>query len=68
MQDGLEDVEIMYVGCLPVELDPDEQDVSALCFELGLSTSTSFHSCMHRLLCAAIMACGIWRAVPKYEV
>ena len=29
MQDGLEDVEIMYVGCLPVELDPDEQDVSA---------------------------------------
>ena len=29
MQDGLEDVEIMYVGCLPVELDPDEQDVRA---------------------------------------
>lgn len=29
MQDGLEDVDIMYVGCLPVELDPDEQDVCA---------------------------------------
>ena len=33
MQDGLEDVEIMYVGCLPVELDPDEQDVRAPCIE-----------------------------------
>ncbi len=29
MQDGLDDVDIMYVGCLPVELDPDEQDVCA---------------------------------------
>ncbi len=27
MQDGIEDMELMYVGCLPVELDPDEQDV-----------------------------------------
>ena len=27
LQDGIEDMEIMYVGCLPVELDPDEQDV-----------------------------------------
>ena len=27
LQDGIEDMEVMYVGCLPVELDPDEQDV-----------------------------------------
>ena len=26
-QEGIEDAEVMYVGCLPVELDPDEQDV-----------------------------------------
>ena len=27
LQDGIEDMEVMYIGCLPVELDPDEQDV-----------------------------------------
>ena len=27
VQDGIEDMEVMFVGCLPVELDPDEQDV-----------------------------------------
>ena len=27
VKDGIEDVEVMFVGCLPVELDPDEQDV-----------------------------------------
>ena len=47
MQDGLEDVEVMYVGCLPVELDPDEQDVRALtimCIEnLGLFQATCKH-------------------------
>jgi hypothetical protein len=33
VQDGIEDMELMYVGCLPVELDPDEQDVRSLFLE-----------------------------------
>ena len=33
MQDGIDDMELMYVGCLPVELDPDEQDVRSLFLE-----------------------------------
>ena len=25
----MEDMDVMYVGCLPIELDPDDQDVRA---------------------------------------
>ncbi|CAL8463619.1 g3153 [Coccomyxa elongata] len=39
-QDGLDDVDIMYVGCLPVELDPDEQD------EAALELYTQFNCCV----------------------
>jgi hypothetical protein len=30
VQEGIEDAEVMYVGCLPMELEPDEQDVRAM--------------------------------------
>ncbi|CAL5223978.1 g6589 [Coccomyxa viridis] len=39
-QDGIEDLDIMYVGCLPVELDPDDQD------EAALELYTQFNCCV----------------------
>ena len=41
MQDGIEDIEIMFVGCLSVELEPDEQDVSARCFAFLCTACTA---------------------------
>ena len=56
VQDGIEDMEVMFVGCLPVELDPDDQDVRKS-FTLIPLCPLCFHAEDLSHSCASLAVC-----------